>query len=84
MYASMSHEKYAHDVAIFCKIRILTFSIDLKFVGNLGSVVCQISERNDHYDIQSRGFQTLRVLTVKTSYHKVNRGPTTESDVWMD
>ena len=36
---------------------------------------CQISERYDHYNIQSRGFETSRDLGFKTSYRIVNRGP---------
>ena len=37
---------------------------------------CQISERYDHYNIQSRGFETLRNLSVlRASVRSVNRGP---------
>ena len=36
---------------------------------------CQISERYDHYNIQSRGFEDFTRFGGKTSYRLVNRGP---------
>ena len=44
------------------------FSIALKFDRHLGSstAACQISERYDHYNIQSRGFETSRGLVVRS------------------
>ena len=37
--------------------------------------VCQISERYDHYNIQSHGFRHFTKSCSKTSHHLVNRGP---------
>ena len=56
------------------KIRVLPFPIALKIDRHFGRDTCQISERYDHYNIQSRGFETSRELH-ETSYHWVNRGP---------
>ena len=36
---------------------------------------CQISKRNDKLKYQSRGFETLRDLTIKTSFRILRRGP---------
>ena len=47
-------------------IQGLTFQIAMKFGEHLGSSAardtCQISERYDHYTIQSRGFEASRNL----------------------
>ena len=52
------------------KIRILTFPIALKFDRHATGQQycqddCQISERYNHYNIQSRGFETSRDLAVR-------------------
>ena len=48
------------------EIQVETFPIALKFDRHLGSSdACQISERHDHYNIRSRGFETSRDLGVR-------------------
>ena len=48
------------------EIRVLTFPSSLKFNRHFGSsAACQFSERCDHYNIQSRGFQTSRDMAVR-------------------
>ena len=73
----------------FCKIRIRTFSIDLKFGRYLDSNTAEMSVK-----IWSEAITMISNLAAlklfetsfdgETSCHQVNRGPTVESDVRMD
>ena len=67
---SLSGQTSYQKISWSLEIRVEYFPIALKFNRHLGSSAakpnaCQTSERYDHYNIQSRGFETSRDLALR-------------------